>query len=308
MFAGAIMFAYGIKPYNIEVIKLILFTIITLYSGFFAALIWNDISDQDIDIIAHPNRPIPSGRISSKKFFAIALIFSALTFIFAVLISLWCLLLVGITAIFVTFHNKYLKKIIKTYAYSEIFTPFQWLTVPLIGFLAVWTALPKTGNINLSAPLLGYISIHSTHILPMLLLILFTYFADDAHDLAEGIVDKDGDRKHGVKTYATTFGERIAAKISLVMFFISGILGIILWLMTFLSLIFIILFILLWSYTLKYYYQLVKTTDDLPRKYIAKIAGKKGYDYFLFSYALIFLDVFLQVLNASYFHLTSPII
>jgi heme O synthase-like polyprenyltransferase len=51
-----------------------------LYAGFFAALIWNDITDSEIDGIAHPDRPIPSGKISKKRFFAIALVFSAMVF------------------------------------------------------------------------------------------------------------------------------------------------------------------------------------------------------------------------------------
>lgn len=307
MFAGATMFAYGIQPYDTNILKVVLLTIATLYSGFFAALIWNDITDKDIDVVVHPTRPIPDGRISQQKFFAVALVFSALTFLFAVLTSPWCLILVGATALFVTFHNKYLKKKIKVPAYSEIFTPAQWLAVPLFGFFAVWSALPATGEITGSVPLLGYLSVHRADLLPLLLLVLFTYFADDAHDLAEGIHDVEGDRRLGVKTYATSFGEKTAARISFGMFFISGILGILLYLMTILSLLFFIPFVILWLYTLEQSYQLVKTTDDLQRKRLGKLVGKKGYDYLLFTYALIFLDVFLQLVNALYLHWTTVI-
>jgi 4-hydroxybenzoate polyprenyltransferase len=136
MFASIPMLAYGIKPYDSSIIIIILLSILTLYSGFFAALIWNDITDAKIDSIAHPDRPIPSGRISSKKFFAVALVFSAMTFFFAFLVSIWCLALVGITALFVAFHNKYLKKSIKFPAYSEIFTPVQWVVVVIFGFFS----------------------------------------------------------------------------------------------------------------------------------------------------------------------------
>jgi 4-hydroxybenzoate polyprenyltransferase len=308
MFAAAFLFAYGIQPYSFTPIKLGLLTIGTLYSGFFAALIWNDITDKDIDVVVHPARAIPSGIISSTKFFAIALIFSALTFLFAILTSPWCLILVGVTALFVAFHNKYLKKIIKFPAYSEIFTPIQWLTVPLFGFFAIWTALPATGDIDASIPLLGYISIGRSQLLPMFLLVVFTYFADDAHDIAEGIHDVEGDRRHKVKTYATSFGERNAAKISFMMFFISGIFGVLLWYFTLLSLIFLIPFLILWYLILKQSYQLVKTPDDLQRKNLGKIIGKEGYDYLLFSYSLIFLDVFVQLMNTFYLHWVTSII
>ncbi len=67
MFASVPMLAYGTNSYNFNIFLIIILTILTLYSGFFAALIWNDITDSDIDFIAYPNRPIPSGRINKKK-------------------------------------------------------------------------------------------------------------------------------------------------------------------------------------------------------------------------------------------------
>jgi len=308
MFAAAFLFAYGIRPYTIESITLVFLTIGTLYSGFFAALIWNDITDRDIDAVVHPGRAIPTRLVSSNRFFAIALVFSAFTFLFAVLTSPWCLLLVGVTALFVAFHNKYLKKIIRFPAYSEIFTPVQWLTVPLFGFFAIWTALPAAGDITVSVPLLGYLSIQRAQLLPMLLLVVFTYFADDAHDIAEGIHDADGDRRQKVKTYATSFGESNATKISFAMVFISGLIGVLLWYYTLLSLVFLVPFLILWIVTLRRSYTLVTVTDDVKRKQMGKIIGKQGYDYLLFSYALIFLDVAFQLLNALSLHWSASIL
>jgi 4-hydroxybenzoate polyprenyltransferase len=272
-----------------------------LYSGFFAALIWNDITDADIDAVAHPSRPVPGGRISKKKFFAVALMFSVMTFIFAILVSVWCLILVGATALFVTFHNKYLKKIIKIPAYSEIFTPFQWLTAAMFGFFAIWTVIPQESSLALTVPLIGTIETSGFALQNMILLVLFTYFADNAHDLPEGIHDVDGDRKLGVKTYATSFGEKNAAKISFVMFFISGLLGIILYFRTILTPIFLIPFLILWIYTLSWSYKLVKV-DKNNMKNLGTIVGRKGFDYLLMSYNLIFLDVFLQIIN-YHFHI-----
>jgi 4-hydroxybenzoate polyprenyltransferase len=307
MYAGTMMFAYGLQPYSMGSIRLVLLTIATLYSGFFAALIWNDITDKDIDVVVHPTRPIPDKRISQSKFFAIALTFSALTFLFALLVSPWCLLLVGATALFVTFHNKYLKKKIKLPAYSEIFTPVQWLTVPLFGFFALWSTTVSEGGINITIPLCGLLSINKAQILPMFLLVFFFYFADDAHDLAEGIHDVEGDRRNDVKTYATSFGEKTAAKISFLMIIVSGIIGILLWLLTYLSLIFLIPFLLVWSFTLYHTFTLIKTTDDIKRRQQGKIVGKKQYDFLLFSSTLIFLDVFLQLINTYYLHWTTAI-
>ncbi len=295
MFASVPMLAYGIKPYNLNVFLVIILTVITLYSGFFATLIWNDITDSDIDTLAHPDRPIPSGRISKKKFFTIALVFSAMTFIFGLLTSIWGLIIVGIAALFVAFHNKYLKKIIKLPAYSEIFTPIQWVVVAIFGFIVIWTALPQSNEIIFSLPIFGSISTSSSEIQILLLLVAFTYFADNAHDLPEGIHDYEGDLKHGVKTYATSFGPKNASIISFSMFFISGILGILIFIKTVLSPIFMIFFILLWLYIMYYSYKLLRA-DNKNRKIIAPIVGRKGYDYFLMSYNLIFLSIFVQLI------------
>ena len=159
MYSTVPMLAYGIKPYNWDILRIILFTALTLYSGYFATLIWNDITDREIDSIAHPDRSLPAGRITPKRFFFIALIFSAIVFTFALLISVWCLFIVGMAALFVTFHNKLLKKIIKIPAYSEIFTPVQWVTVAVFGYVAIWTALPQTHAISYDLPILGAIAL-----------------------------------------------------------------------------------------------------------------------------------------------------
>ena len=61
MFASIPMLAYGIRPYDSSTITIVLLSVLALYSGFFAALIWNDITDIDIDAVVHPDRPLPSG-------------------------------------------------------------------------------------------------------------------------------------------------------------------------------------------------------------------------------------------------------
>lgn len=294
MFASIPMLAYGIQPYNYEIIRIIILTILTMYSGFFAALIWNDITDADIDAIAHPDRPIPSGRINAKKFFGIALIFSLFTFIFAILISIWCFFIVGIAALFVAFHNKYLKRIVKLPAYSEIFGPFQWIAVEIFGFLAIWTAAPVSSEISINFPFFGNIFTSSKAIKQMIILIIFTYFADASHDIVEGIHDADADLMHGVKTYATTFGKEKAAKISIIMFTISGIFGIVMFLQFILSPIFLCIFLMFFVYTLFYPLKLLKSNkEEIEEQGI--IVGRKLYDYFLFTYDIIFIDLMIQI-------------
>ena len=300
MYASVPMLAFGIKDYNFEILKIILFSIICLYSGFFAALIWNDITDSDIDSVAHPDRPIPSGKISSKKFFAIALIFSASTFIFSILVSFWCFILVGFSALFVAFHDKYLKKKVKIPAYSEIFTPIQWVVVAVFGYLAIWTALPQHSDIIINMPVFENISTKMYEITNMFIFVIFIYFADNAHDLPEGIHDYDGDKKLGVRTYATSFGVRNAARISFFMFFLSGILGFLLFIRTTLTYIFLIPFVFIWIYTLYYSYKLLKIKDLNEMKKYGWTVGRKGFNYYLFAFDLVFVDLFVQLVFFNY--------
>jgi 4-hydroxybenzoate polyprenyltransferase len=299
MYTAVPLLAYGIKSYDWSILRIILLSILTLFSGYFATLIWNDISDIEIDKIAHPDRTIPSGRITPKQFFIVALIFSAMVFTCAILISVWCLFIVGIAALFVAFHNKFLKKIVKISAYSEIFTPIQWVTVAVFGYVAIWTALPQSHAMSYNIPILGAIAFDADSFINMILLVLFTYFADDAHDLPEGIHDIDGDRKLGVRTYASSFGIKTSAKVSFAMYFISGILGIILVFRTILSPIFLIPFLIIWLYTLSWSYRYLKK-DEQEMRDTGLIIGQKGFNYFLTAFDLMFLDILLQLLYTSF--------
>lgn len=299
MYTAVLMLAYGVKSYDWGILRIILLSILTLFSGYIATLIWNDISDMEIDKIAHPDRTIPSGRITPKQFFIVALIFSAMVFTCAILISVWCLFIVGMAALFVAFHNKFLKKIVKIPAYSEIFTPIQWVTVAVFGYVAIWTALPQSHAMSYNLPVLGAIAFDADSFINMILLVLFTYFADDAHDLPEGIHDIDGDRKHGVRTYASSFGIKTSAKVSFAMYFISGILGIILFFRTILSPIFLIPFLIIWLYTLSWSYRYLKK-DEQEMKDTGLIIGQKGFNYFLTAFDLMFLDILLQLLYTSF--------
>lgn len=278
MYASIPMFFYGIKPYDLDFIRIIIFTIIVLYSGFFAAIIWNDICDADIDAIVHPKRAIPMKKISKKKFFGVAIIFSALVLIFSYLVNLRCFLFVGFAALFVAFHNKYLKRRVKFPAYSEIVTPFQWTIFPIFGFLAI----------------------NNSSIVNMMLLVAFTYLADGAHDYPEGIHDAEGDRRAGLMTYTTSFGEKSAARMSFLMLFIAGIIGIILYFKTILTPIFLILFLSLWVYTLFFSYKFLKMNRENTKKN-GLSTGLKIYRFFWATYVFIFFDILIQILVLHFY-------
>ena len=128
--------------------------------------------------------------------------------------------------------------------------------------------------------------------------LFFTYFADNSHDIAEGIHDAEADKMHGIKTYTTSFGIENAVKISFLMFIISGIFGIILFFISFLSLVFLFVFLLLFVYTLSYSLKMLKCGKKNIKEQ-GTIVGRKLYDYFLFTYNLIFIDLLIQILTKS---------
>ncbi len=293
MYATVPLFAFGYQPYTLDFIIIVVFSILTLQSGYFAALIWNDINDADIDRVVHPDRILPRKKISSRQFFGIALIFSFLTFLFSVLINIWCFLVVGFAALFVAIHDKFLKRNVNIPAFSEIVTPVQWVVVPIFGFVAVWSFL-STASSNQLIPFIDYLSWSNPGFQQMILLVLFTYFADDAHDIAEGIHDVDGDIRFNIPTYSTSFGIHRASIISFFMYVISGVFILILFFISLLSLFFLLPFLLLWVYVLYHSYQLVKVRGEEKKKMGSKV-GQKGFDFLLLTYAFIFIDLLIHL-------------
>jgi 4-hydroxybenzoate polyprenyltransferase len=184
---------------------------------------------------------------------------------------------------------------VKIPAFSELTTPLQWIIVPVFGFLAIWSVFSATSGITINLSYFGFISFNLENLQILILMILFTYLADGGHDLPEGIHDVEGDKKLGVKTYATSFGIKTAAKVSFSMFLISGIIGMVLYLKTILSPLFLILFIILWLYTLYNSYKLlIARKEDM--KPLGNIVGQRTFRFFWLTYDIIFFDILIQVL------------
>jgi len=273
MFSGISMLAHGSGSYTTGELRVVVLTLLSLYSGFFAALIWNDITDAEIDAVVHPDRPIPSLKISSKIFFSVGLFFSFLTFLFSFFVNIYFFGIVLLLAVFVAVHNKYLKTTISLPAFSEIFTPFQWSMVPV----------------------LGYLSFQRFDFFSIMILTLFTYFAVSSHDIIDGIHDQKGDKRKGVQTYVISFGVNTAVSIAFIWFVISGIFGFLIYVFTPVRLFFLLIFSFLYFYTLFHYYKLI----HIDRKHIEKESlryGRIGYNYFIFTFVIIFFDLIIQML------------
>jgi geranylgeranylglycerol-phosphate geranylgeranyltransferase len=76
-------------------------------SGGFAI---NDYFDQKTDAIVKPNRPIPSGAVSSRQAVMVSALMFALGLVIAILISFFCFVLLLFDSLLLLFYSAFLKK------------------------------------------------------------------------------------------------------------------------------------------------------------------------------------------------------
>lgn len=81
--------------YTVEVVLSML--IVVLFTGAGNAL--NDYFDREVDKVAHPERPIPMGTVSSRSALVLSIVLFSLTVVASVFVNLWSTLIV-VTSIF----------------------------------------------------------------------------------------------------------------------------------------------------------------------------------------------------------------
>lgn len=244
-----------------------------LYLILIATFMLNDYTDRRIDEVAHPERPIPSGKVEARHIAYAAFLFYAVALVISLLINRWVLLVSAIILTISFVHFKYTKRMLHVTGSSEVITPLTWASMPAYCFLAV----------------------DNYHGLTILMLALFIYFADVAHDVLGGACDLEGDKVGHVKTFATVFGRVRVVYISLTLFILSGVAGVALYflapvgrvyLLCLLGLIFYILF--------AYFSTLRKSGQPDFMTYAAKNHSLIGI-YFVAGYSLVFLDTLLSM-------------
>ncbi len=162
-----------------------------------ASMAINDYYDRAIDAINEPLRPIPSGLVSPREALLIASFLSVIGFIFAVLVSAWCLVVAVIAWV--------------------IFTTY--ITV------GKRTGLP--GNFLVSAcvgaPFVyGSVLAKDYVVLNVWFFVMMAFLANTGREITKGIVDVEGDKTGNVQTLAVRYGEKAAAVVA-VIFFISAV-------------------------------------------------------------------------------------
>lgn len=162
-------------------------------SGFFtgftlcaAAMAINDYYDRAIDAINEPARPIPSGAVSPNEAVAFVVVFSAVGFVLAYLVSLLCLFVAVVSWVIVTIYLTVGKR-------SGL--PGNFLVSACVAIPFIYGSITVVNSVGLN----------------VLLFALMAFLSNTGREITKGIVDVVGDRAGGVKTLAVCYGEKAAA-------------------------------------------------------------------------------------------------
>ena len=151
-----------------------------------AAMAVNDYYDFNIDSINEPKRPIPSGAVSLKAALLVTCFLTAIGFIFAYIVSTFCLL----------------------------FAVAAWMV--MVTYSTVGKRSGLAGNFLVSAcvaaPFL-YGSLVAVNMvrLNVLLFASMAFLSNTGREISKGIVDVQGDSSYNIRTLAVTFGDKSAA-------------------------------------------------------------------------------------------------
>ncbi len=158
----------------------------------------NQATDAESDMISKPYRPIPRGVVEPAEAQSIAYLFYLFALLRAVTINVWFGIFVFLIMIFTVMYS--LPPRMKRF----LFINQIWIAIPrgLLGILASWSVF---GDPFQTQPLvIGTIA--------------FLFFIGSM--TTKDIVDREADKKTGIKTLVNTFGTKKAALISLPFMFL----------------------------------------------------------------------------------------
>ncbi len=179
------MLAIGKLPTPFEAV--LGFLVGFLISG--AIMMSNDYFDLEVDIINHPNRPLPSGRITPPELTALTCLFSIAGFLSSYLLSS--------LAFFIAI-ALWLLGFVYNWKFKE---------AGLVGNLMVSLSVAMTfifGGLSVGRGFLGVVWVFGA----------CAFVFDLGEEIAGGAMDIEGDRKRSAKTLAITKGRGFALRIS----------------------------------------------------------------------------------------------
>lgn len=163
-------------------------------------MMWNDICDQGVDEVIHPERPIASGACDGREI----LVSSAVLLVASLALAAWistlfatiCAVHYAVSAL----HYGVTKKRLRFPGASELLTSLQnALIVP-----AGWAVGAALGADTAGADLVAIVGLTA-----------LMYLGDVASDAASAVADLPGDSLNGVATFASVLGEPAAARAAL---------------------------------------------------------------------------------------------
>jgi geranylgeranylglycerol-phosphate geranylgeranyltransferase len=160
-----------------------------------SAMIFNDLFDLEVDRINTPNKPIPSGRVSSTE----AVVFGSITGLIAMLIAGLISPLVLICSLLLWFLG---------FLYN-----WKLKATGFLGNLIVATNVAMTF-------ILGGISVGETKNMLVWIFGAIAFVFDLAEEIAGDAMDMEGDQKIGSKSLAILYGKRVALRTSGVLFIV----------------------------------------------------------------------------------------
>lgn len=162
-----------------------------------ASMAINDYYDRAIDAINEPLRPIPSGLVSPREALFLATVLSVIGFVFAVLVSAWCLVVAVIAWVIFTTYITVGKR-------SGL--PGNFLVSACVGAPFIY----------------GSVLARDYVVLNVWFFVMMAFLANTGREITKGIVDVEGDRTGNVKTLAVRYGDKAAAIVA-VIFFVSAV-------------------------------------------------------------------------------------
>ena len=265
MYLGWIALAGGLEPSaNISVGSIVAATA-SATCILLAAFLVNDAADRDIDLVVHPERPIPRGLSSWQHIYVVGLFLLVVGIALGLLVNTRFAISLSLLAILVLLHYGYLKKHYPIPCSSELVSPAVSALFPLSAFMVA-------PDFDISV---------------LLAVMAFIYFADLAHDLIGGVHDAEGDKRLNVRTFAIDIGDRVAMIISAISFILCLIAGSLLYILAGLGWIYLAAFTILSAIALFYYARLfiVSGTDLKPALHKANHFG--GVYFFVVSASIL---------------------
>ena len=151
-----------------------------------SSMILNDYFDREIDVINEPNRPLPSGIITTSQALSFALILASLGLLSAASTGLTTLLVAIVSLLIMIAYNARIKK---TGLLGNIFVSMN-VAIPFI--YGAFAVAKPTWTVAIFA--------------------LLAFLSSVGREIVKGISDVPGDTSRGVRSIAATKGESAAGK------------------------------------------------------------------------------------------------